>query len=144
MDNFKLWAYSLCGAIVITSLFKLIVSGSRLKKSVNIFLSVFIFFYSIIPLSDMENPFDTSVLNNENADENEIYIEGFDKILIESVKSVCDDNNVTIITIDIDSYIDDNNNYIVEKILLETDSPEKNEDIKSTLYEKLQFEVEMM
>ena len=66
----------------------------------------------------------------------------FDKM--SNFSLIFDNFCVTIITIDIDSYIDDNNNYIVEKILLETDSPEKNEDIKSTLYEKLQFEVEMM
>ena len=70
MDNFKLWAYSLCGAIVITSVFKLIVSESRLKKSINIFLSAFLFFYSIIPLGDIGNLFDISVLNSDNTDKN--------------------------------------------------------------------------
>ena len=144
MDNFKLWAYSLCGAIVITSVFKLIVFDSRLTKSINIFLSVFIFFYSINPLSDIGNLFDISVLDSNNVDESEIYLEGFDKIVVESINSVCDDNNVTIISIEIDSYIDNDDNYVVNKIIVETDSPERNEEMESTLYEQLKFEVDMV
>ena len=144
MDSFKLWAYSLCGAIVITSVFKLIVSDSRLKKSINIFLSVFIFFYSINPLSDIGNLFDITVLNSNNEDVSEIYIEGFDKIVVESINSVCDDNNVTIISVEIDSYIDNDDNYVVNKIIVETDSPERNEEMESTLYEQLKFEVDMV
>lgn len=144
MDNFKLWAYSLCGAIVITSVFKLIVFDSRLTKSINIFLSVFIFFYSINPLSDIGNLFDISVLDSNNVDESEIYLEGFDKIVVESINSVCDDNNVTIISIEIDSYIDNDDNYVVNKIIVETDSPERNEEMESTLYEQLKFEVDVV
>ena len=144
MDNFKLWAYSLCGAIVITSVFKLIVFDSRLTKSINIFLSVFIFFYSINPLSDIGNLFDISVLDSNNVDESEIYLEGFDKIVVESINSVCDDNNVTIISVEIDSYIDNDDNYVVNKIIVETDSPERNEEMESTLYEQLKFEVDVV
>ena len=144
MDSFKLWAYSLCGAIVITSVFKLIVSDSRLKKSINIFLSAFIFFYSIIPLSNIGDLFDITVLNSNNEDLSEIYIEGFDKIVVESINSVCDDNNVTIISIEIDSYIDNDDNYVVNKIIVETDSPERNEEMESTLYEQLKFEVDVV
>ena len=144
MDNFKLWAYSLCGAIVITSVFKLIVSESRLKKSIDIFLSVFIFFYSIIPLSDIGDLFDISVLDSNNVDESEIYLESFDKIVVESINSVCDDNNVTIISVEIDSYIDNDDNYVVNKIIVETDLPERNEEMESTLYEQLKFEVDMV
>ena len=103
-----------------------------------------LFFYSINPLSDIGNLFDISVLDSNNVDESEIYLEGFDKIVVESIYSVCDDNNVTIISVEIDSYIDNDDNYVVNKIIVETDSPERNEEMESTLYEQLKFEVDVV
>jgi hypothetical protein len=41
MENFKLWIISFCGAGIISSLFKILVSNSNVKKSVDIFLSMF-------------------------------------------------------------------------------------------------------
>ena len=54
MDNIKIWTFSLCGALFITAIFRIIISGSRLEKSVNIFLSVFIFLYAVLPINNIE------------------------------------------------------------------------------------------
>ena len=51
MDGFKTWILSVCGAMILSSLFKMILSDSSLKKSVNIFFSLFILFYTVVPLS---------------------------------------------------------------------------------------------
>lgn len=82
----KLWALSLCGALVITSVFRLIISGSRLEKSVNVFLSVFIFFYSIIPLSNITEIDDLSFNFEVEEKEDEIYLDGYEMVVVESIK----------------------------------------------------------
>ena len=144
MDNLKLWALSLCGALVITSVFRLIISGSRLEKSVNVFLSVFIFFYSIIPLSNITEIDDLSFNFEVEEKEDEIYLDGYEMVVVESIKKVCNENNVSVISVDIDSYLDDKNEYTVNEIIVEIDSPERANEIKSVLENQLNFEVEVV
>ena len=144
MDNLKLWALSLCGALVITSVFRLIISGSRLEKSVNVFLSVFIFFYSIIPLSNITEIDDLSFNFEVEEKEDEIYLDGYEMVVVESIKKVCNENNVSVISVDIDSYLDDKNEYTVNEIIVEIDAPERANEIKSVLENQLNFEVEVV
>ncbi len=144
MDNLKVWAFSFCGAIVITSIFRLIISGSRLEKSVNVFLSVFIFFYSVIPLSNITEINDLSLNFVVEEKEDEIYLDGYEMVVVESIKKVCNENYVSVISVDIDSYLDDKNEYTINEIIVEIDSPERANEIKSVLENQLNFEVEVV
>ena len=95
MDNIKIWTFSLCGALFITAIFRIIVSGSRLEKSVNIFLSVFIFLYAIFPINDININVDSSFDIEEN-NTNNIYQYGYESVIKESINKVCSDKNFDI------------------------------------------------
>ena len=142
MAGIKIWALSLCGALVVTSIFRILMSTSSLNKSINIFLSMFIFLYSVIPL---ENIVTNSTFKLEEQDDvvsyEEYYKNGYENIVIEAIKNVCADNDVSVISIDIDSYIDENEYYCINNILLEINSSDMKEIIREDLKEKLGFEV---
>ncbi len=142
MDGIKIWALSLCGALVVTSIFRILISTSSLNKSINIFLSMFIFLYSVIPL---ENIVTNSSFNLDVQDDvvsyEEYYKNGYENIVIEAIKNVCEDNDVSVISIDIDSYIDENEYYCINNILLEINSSDMKEIIRKDLKERLGFEV---
>lgn len=143
MENIKIWTFSLCGALFITAIFKIIVSGSRLEKSVNIFLSVFIFLYAVFPVNDINFNADLYFdINDKNTDA--IYQDGYENIIKESIKKICSDNNIDINLINIDSYIDDNSDYVVNKIIIESNTSENKDYIKSIIKSELGFEVEVI
>ncbi len=142
MDNIKLWAFSLSGALIITSVFRLIINKSSLYKSINIFLSMFIFLYSILPFGnvfyDMNFKFDTDDLEQSY---DVIYKEGYEKIIIQAIKNICNENNILITNINIDSYVDEDGYLNVNYIEIETDSPSQTNEIVKQIYEKTGFEV---
>lgn len=142
MDSFKVWILSLCGALVITSIFRILIHNSSVSKSINIFLSMFIFLYSIIPLEGLFNNFDFSPnIENETRPYDEYYKDGYERIVVEAINNVCEKNNVSVIEIDMDSYIDDNGYYCINKLEIEIDSPDKKELIISELKNTFGFEV---
>ena len=143
MENLRIWTFSLCGALFITAIFKIIVSGSRLEKSVNIFLSVFIFLYAVFPVNDINFNADLHFdINDKNTDA--IYQDGYENIIKESIKKICSDNNIDINLINIDSYIDDNSDYVVNKIIIESNTSENKYYIKSIIKSELWVEVEVI
>lgn len=143
MENLRIWTFSLCGALFITAIFKIIVSGSRLEKSVNIFLSVFIFLYAVFPVNDINFNADLYFnINDKNTDA--IYQDGYENIIKESIKKICSDNNIDINLINIDSYIDDNSDYVVNKIIIESNTSDNKNNIKSIIKSELGFEVEVI
>lgn len=142
MENLKLWAISLCGALVITAVFRILLSGSRLEKSVNIFLSVFIFLYAIMPVNDIN--LDVNLLTN--IDENNmgsVYNDGYENIIRESIILICDENNIDVNSIIIDSYIDDNDDYVVKNISIESGSSCNKSEIELLIKNELGFEVDV-
>ncbi|MBR2953613.1 MAG: hypothetical protein IKC45_04430 [Clostridia bacterium] len=143
MENLRIWTFSLCGALFITAIFKIIVSGSRLEKSVNIFLSVFIFLYAVFPVNDTNFNVDSYIdIDDNNTDV--IYYNGYEKIIKESIKKICSDNNIDINSINIDSYIDDNGDYVVNKIIIESNTSDNKNNIKSIIKSELGFEVKVI
>ena len=138
MDLIKQWILSLCGATAISGLFQVFLSSSNLKKSINVFLSIFILFYTVIPLSDIKtnNP-DFEFGNTEIG---ELTEEAYENVIKMTVEEVCSQNSVNVISIDIDSYISDNYLY-VNDITVSIDKPEKSGLIESQLKEKFGFEV---
>lgn len=143
MENLRIWTFSLCGALFITAIFKIIVSGSRLEKSVNIFLSVFIFLYAVFPVNDINFNVDSYIdIDDNNTDV--IYYNGYENFIKESIKKICSDNNIDINSINIDSYIDDNCDYVVNKIIIESNTSDNKNNIKSIIKSELGFEVEVI
>ena len=142
MENFKVWIISLCGAGIISSLFKILVSNSNVKKSVNIFLSMFVFLYTIIPIENVISDLKIDTIENyDDSDYTEIYKSGYETIIIKTIENVCASNGVTILSINIDSYIDENQYLVVNRIELELNSDEKNQIIQKELKEKSDIEV---
>lgn len=142
MENFKVWIISLCGAGIISSLFKILVSNSNVKKSVNIFLSMFVFLYTIIPIENVIYDLKIETVENyDDSDYTEIYKSGYETIIIKTIENVCASNGVTILSVNIDSYIDENQYLVVNKIELELNTDEKNQIIQKELREKSGIEV---
>ncbi len=142
MESIKLWAISLCGALVITSIFRFLVSNSTIYKSVNIFLSIFIFLYSVIPIGNMFSykslDFD---VNEETQSYEEYYKNTYEQIVLKVIENVCSENDVKLLSADFDSYIDENDYYCVRKIDIKIQPNTMNKKIKSVLYSQFGFEV---
>jgi|GEM_PF-7044144 len=120
MDNLKVWMISLCGATAITAIIKIILSESNLKKSVDVFCAIFILFYTIIPISTR---FDNGYkLNSFEKYEADIQLEdGYNRIISESIHNICENMAVEIISLEIDSYVDEDNYLNINKITLNID-----------------------
>ncbi len=143
MENIKLWTFSLCGALFITAIFRIIVSGSRLEKSVNIFLSVFIFLYAVFPVNDIKFNVDSSfAVEEKNTDV--FYQDGYENIIKESIEKICTNKDIDINSINIDSYIDDNGDCVVNKIIIDSNTSDNKDYIKSIIKNELGFEVEVI
>ncbi len=145
MENFKLWALSLCGALVVTSIFRILMSDSHLKKSINIFLSMFIFLYSVIPLGEI---FASKSLTLNSREEttlsyDDFYKKSYEKIIEKAIGDICENNDVSVISIDFNSYIDENEYYCVKSIFLKINNSEKAEQIKNEINNAFGFEVEV-
>lgn len=138
MDAIKQWILSLCGATAITGVFQVFLSNTNFKKVINTFLSIFVLFYTIIPLSNIKS-FNIN-FDFENLELNEFSEENYEQVIITAIKSICEDCNVEVISVDIDSYINDDC-LVIEKIEVETDAPTKSEEIEAILKNEFGFEV---
>ena len=138
MEEIRQWFLSLCGATAITGIFHVFLENSSLKKSINIFLSIFVLFYTINPLSNIE-PINVE-LDLKNVEFSDFSKENYEQIVLTTINNVCAENDVEIISVDIDSYIEDEN-LVVDKIEVETDTPNKSEEIEDILKNEFGFEV---
>ena len=138
MDAIKQWILSLCGATAITGVFQVFLSNTNFKKVINTFISIFVLFYTIIPLSNIESV--NMNFDFENHELNEFSEENYEQVIITTIKSICKDYGVEVISVDIDSYINDDC-LVVDKIEVETDTPTKSEEIEAILKNEFGFEV---
>lgn len=138
MEEIRQWFLSLCGATAITGIVHVFLENSSLKKSINIFLSIFVLFYTIIPLSNIE-PINVE-LDLKNVEFSDFSKENYEQIILTTINNVCAENDVEIISVDIDSYIEDEN-LVVNKIEVETDTPNKSKEIEDILKNEFGFEV---
>lgn len=142
MNNLKLWALSLCGALVVTSIFRILMSNSQLKKSINIFLSMFIFLYSVVPIGKL---FSADSFNTDFSDKSfsydDYYENTYEQIIIKAIKNVCETNCVTVVSIEINAYVDENEYYCINEIDLQIDENNKTNEIKNELKNIFGFEV---
>lgn len=141
MDSFKLWIFSVCGATAVTAVFKLLLSNSTLKKALNIFFSLFILFYTVIPMENfLGGSFEMSSDESDVRYE-EFYQEGYELLIKEAIGNTCKNLSVTVLSVDIDSYIDDEGSLNIRSLAITTDSPERKTEIEETLKKELGFEV---
>ncbi len=143
MDSIKFWIISLCGAMSISAIFKLLLSDSKLKKVINVFFSIFILFYTVIPIK--------ALLKNQNEYDgydskiyyDQYYQEGYEAVIKQSIKNTLNEIDVRVLEIEIDAYVDSEGYFSVNEIYLKTDSENLNE-IEKTIKNKLGFEVTVL
>ncbi len=141
MDTFKLWILSVCGASAITSLCRLLVSKSKLKKTTNIFFSLFVLLYMFLPFVNSDNEF----FNNDDI-ECEISFDfnnrdGYEKLVNESIKSLCKEMGVEVISVDIDSYTDEDGNLLINSLIVNINDKSRIVETENAIKNKLGFEV---
>lgn len=134
----------MCGAMILSSLFKMILSDSSLKKSVNIFFSLFILLYTVVPLS---SAFGESKINESEitAESNygEIFDEAYERIVEQSISNVCAEISVDISDIQIEAYSNDDGILCVESIKVNIVQNEKAREAENAINKQLGFEVDV-
>ncbi len=140
MDSIKFWIISLCGAMAVSAIFKLLLSDSKLKRVVNVFFSIFILFYTVIPTKAMlKNSFEY-----ESADielyYDQYYQNGYVAVIEQSIINTLEEEDIKVLEIEVDAYIDSEGYLTVNEIFLQTDS-DNFDAVKKTIKEKLGFEV---
>lgn len=94
MELIKNYIFSLCGAGALVSAAKIILHDSKLKKSVNIFLSLFLLFYMVAPFGKAND--DALSLKAENREKAETYSsENYSAFIEVTVEKVCREENCT-------------------------------------------------
>lgn len=142
MVTFKAWIISLCGATALTSLFKILLSNSSLNKVLNIFFSLFVLFYTIIPMQTvLDKSFSIKDFEKERIASNDMYKEGYEQIVELSIKNVCEKENVKVVSCVIDSYIDEDGFLAINQITIEIDKKEYVNLIQENLKKQLNYEV---
>lgn len=132
---------SLCGATAVSAVFKLLLADSSLKKVINVFFSIFILFYTVMPVQSFFK--DSIKLDSENSEVSyeEYYQEGYESIVTQAVTNLCSNMGVKVLSLNIYSYIDDEGYLNVEKILIKTDSANP-QDVENKIKQELGFEVD--
>lgn len=145
MDGFKFWIISVCGATAITSIFRILLSGSSLKKVLNIFFSLFVLFYTVIPIGNFISDKEFRVdIENDEISYNEFYEDGYRMIVEQSIKKSCEKLSVKVLSISMKSYIDEEGYFNIEDLEIEIDSPDKSVQVKEQLKAQLGFEVNVI
>ena len=72
---------------------------------------------------------------------NEYYHDGYEKIVKSAIENLCKENNVSVISIKMYSYVDEEGLFCINYLEIEIDSPEHKNEIKEKIKEKLGFEV---
>ena len=145
MEIFKAWLTSICGATLITSLCKVLITKSKLKNITNIFLSIFVLLYMILPIENVD-------LNFIKLKENDVsdysltlnYEEGYETIISESIFYICKEHNVNIISIEIDSYINDDYCFIVNKLVVDIEDDSQILETENLIKTNLNYEVSVI
>ena len=142
MDNMKLWMLSLCGATAITAIFKILLSDSNLKKVINIFFSIFILFYILMPVKYfIKNDSQNVDFGNNEISSNEIYVKGYEEIITNSLEIICSKMSVNILNTQIDSYIDEEGFLYINSLEIDIDDNSRIFEIKSAINKQLGYEV---
>ncbi|MBO5334174.1 MAG: hypothetical protein J6B37_08715 [Clostridia bacterium] len=145
MESFKAWILSICGATLVTSLCKVILSNSKIQKMTNVFLSIFVLLYTILPIKNINLSFNS--FQNEIIDEDSYdlyYQEGYKTIVLESIKNICEKHEINVISIEMDSYIDDENNFVVDNLVVDIEDDSRINEAIDLIKNSLKYEVNVI
>ena len=142
MESFKIWLMSLCGATAISAIFKLLLADSSIKKVINVFFSIFILFYTVMPVQSFFKEGVKISADNSDISYEEYYQDGYENIVTQAIINLCNDLGVKVLSLEIDSYIDDEGYLNVNKITIKTNS-QNPQSIENEIENKLEFEVEV-
>lgn len=145
MNIIKLWLMSVAGALITTSLLKILTSDTKIKKIINIFMSIFILFYTVSPVWKYikNNDFFSHKYQYEQKNNNveSLYKESYESIIINSIKKICNEKNVQINNIKIDSELSEDGYLIVKSLNLDVSNCDNTEILKKQIKDSLGFEV---
>lgn len=142
MESFKIWLMSLCGATAISAIFKLLLADSSIKKVINVFFSIFILFYTVMPVQSFFKEGVKISADNSDISYEEYYQDGYENIVTQAIINLCNDLGVNVLSLEIDSYIDNEGYLNVNKITIKTNS-QNPQNIEVEIENKLGFEVEV-
>ncbi len=142
MESFKIWLMSLCGATAISAIFKLLLADSSIKKVINVFFSIFILFYTVMPVQSFFKDGVKISADNSDISYEEYYQDGYENIVTQAIINLCNDLGVNVLSLEIDSYIDNEGYLNVNKITIKTNS-QNPQNIEVEIENKLGFEVEV-
>ena len=143
MESIKIWIISIFGAGIVVSVFNILIGNSKVKKTANIFLSMFVFFYTVIPIAHIAADYKLDIENTE-IEYAEIYKNGYELLIRESVVNICKENNALLVHFSMDSYIDSEGYLNVNYIEIQLNDSDKNEIIKNEIKNRLQIEVTLI
>ena len=139
MELVKNYIFSLCGASIVVSVSKMILHNSKLKKTVNIFLSLFLLFYMVAPFGKQ------NVSTEFFTEQKDISIEDFatdsySNFIDLAVNGVCEEENCSADKIIIYKKEKDGEK-VIDYIEIKLSDPSKSEKIAERLKKEYGFEV---
>lgn len=139
MELIKNYIFSLCGASIVVSVAKIILHNSKLTKTVNIFLSLFLLFYMIAPFGSKNTSTDFYNYVNERHTENYSSDSHSDFITF-AVRKLCEEENCTADKIVIHKR-EKNGEKVIDYIEVKLNDSSKAEIIAEKLKKEYGFEV---
>lgn len=139
MELVKNYIFSLCGASIVVSVSKIILHNSKLQKTVNIFLSLFLLFYMVAPFGKQ------NVSTDFFTDQKDISIEDFatdnySNFIDLAVEKMCEEENCSADKIKIHEKEKDGE-IVIDYIEIKLSDPSKAEKIAERLTKEYGFEV---
>ena len=139
MELVKNYIFSLCGASIVVSVSKMILHNSKLKKTVNIFLSLFLLFYMVAPFGKQNVSTDFYIDQKESNFE-EYSIDNYSDFIDFAVNGVCEEENCSADKITIYEKEKDGEK-VIDYIEIKLSDPSKSEKIAERLKKEYGFEV---
>lgn len=94
MELIKNYIFAICGASIIVSVAKIILQNSKLTKTVNIFLSLFLLFYMVAPFGNQKSSTDFYSYVKESNTEN-YSSDNYSDFITFAVTKLCEEENCT-------------------------------------------------
>lgn len=140
MEMIKNYIFSVCGASIVVSLAKIILHNSKLTKTVNIFLSLFLLFYMVAPFGSKNA--DMSFPEPQKDSYTQEYSDGYSEFINFTIKKVCKEENCTAEKITVHRKEKDGEN-VVDFIEIKLNDRLKAEKISEKLQNEYGFEVKV-
>lgn len=139
MELIKNYIFSLCGASIVISVAKIILHNSKLTKTVNIFLSLFLLFYMIAPFGNQKTSTDFYNYVKESNTEN-YSSDNYSDFITFAVTRLCEEENCTAEKIQIIEKEKDGEK-VIDYIEIKLNDSSKAEIIAEKLKKEYGFEV---